>query len=140
VVRVLPPKDWVSLALLSGVQLVEPAHQRVAANDLSRVTLGVSPDTTSGSTNDWLGLTGLNVLVAVNDTGIDATHPDFATARVLGLTANDLVDTNGHGTHVAGIIAGNGSKSSTGFRRERFGHQRGFSRQGAAGDVVFDKQ
>src|ERR1035437_2117937 len=111
VLRVLAPADWTALAQLPGVQVMEPAHQRVTANDLSRVTLGVSPDTTSGSTNDWLGLTGLNVLVAVNDTGIDATHPDFATARVLGLTANDLVDTNGHGTHVAGIIAGNGSMS-----------------------------
>src|ERR1035437_3459211 len=122
VLRVLAPADWTALAQLPGVQVMESAHQRVAANDLSRVTLGVSPDTTSGSTNDWLGLTGLNVLVAVNDTGIDAKHPDFTTGgnpttaggapvRVIGLTANDLVDTNGHGTHVAGIIAGNGAMS-----------------------------
>jgi subtilisin-like proprotein convertase family protein len=124
VVRVQPPTNWIALGQLPGVQIIEPARERKAANDLSRVTLGVTPDTTSGITNDWLGLTGANVIVGVVDSGVDATHLDFTTGgnpttvggapvRVLGLTANDLVDTSGHGTHVAGIIAGNGSKSLT---------------------------
>jgi len=109
VLRVTAPANWTALAQLPGVQAVEPMYHRHTANDLSRVMLGVTPDTISGSTNDWLGLTGLNVLVAVNDTSVDATHPDLA-GRVFGSPA-DLSDLNGHGTHVAGIIAGNGSKS-----------------------------
>ena len=36
VVRVQPPADWLALAALPGVQIVEPYHQRVHANDLSR--------------------------------------------------------------------------------------------------------
>ena len=90
------------------------------------------------------------MLVEVNDSGVDATHPDFSTAaarqlpdgaagRVLGVSTHDLVDTNGHGTHVAGIIAGNGSMSlDSGQRRRhggRLGDQRGFPRQSAAGQL-----
>jgi subtilisin-like proprotein convertase family protein len=109
VLRVLAPENWTALAQLPGVQAVETLHERATANDLSRVTVGQAPDTQT--TTNYLGLDGNNILVAVNDTGVDATHPDLAT-RILGL-AGDLVDTNGHGTHVAGIIAGNGTESAT---------------------------
>lgn len=58
-----------------------------------------------------LGLTGRGVTVAVMDTGI-AGHPDFGD-RVVGFLdfcnkRTAAYDDNGHGTHVAGIIAGNG--------------------------------
>ena len=115
VLRVQPPKDWVALAALPGVQIVEPLRQRIHANDLSRATVGVAADTQVSS--NYMNLTGSNVLVEVNDSGIDATHPDFGTGgsppvRVLG-DAGNLVDTDGHGTHVAGTIAGYGTKSMT---------------------------
>jgi hypothetical protein len=109
VVRVQPPRDWTALATLPGVQIVEPYRKRVHANDLSRATVGVAADTQTTTT--YLGLSGLNVIVEVNDSGIDKNHPDL-TGRVLGDPAN-LMDTDGHGTHVAGIIAGNGSMSYT---------------------------
>ncbi len=118
-VRVKPPTDWIALANLPGVQLVEPAYRRKAANDLSRVAVGVTTNTTDGATNNYLGLTGKNVLVEVNDTGIDPTHPDFTlnvgggATRVTGDSTGSLSDTDGHGTHVAGIIAGNGTESFT---------------------------
>ncbi|MGA2853708.1 MAG: LamG-like jellyroll fold domain-containing protein, partial [Verrucomicrobiota bacterium] len=113
VVRVRPPADWTALAALPGVQIVEAYHPRVPANDLSRVTVGVATNTLVSS--NYMNLTGLNVVVAVNDSGIDATHPDFTTGgnRVIGDAVQSLVDTNGHGTHVAGIIAGNGTESLT---------------------------
>ncbi|MDD5139466.1 MAG: S8 family serine peptidase [Verrucomicrobiales bacterium] len=120
IVRVLPPKNWTALAVLAGVQIVEPSRQRITANDLSRVTLGISTDTVT--LTNYGGLSGSNVVVEVNDTGIDAAHPDFTTGgnpttaggppiRVTGISPVSLTDTNGHGTHVAGIIAGNGAKS-----------------------------
>ena len=60
------------------------------------------------------GFKGTGIKVAVVDTGIDETHPDFegriqATSSFVSDTARD---DNGHGTHVAGTIAGNGSKSN----------------------------
>jgi subtilisin family serine protease len=61
------------------------------------------------------GYTGKGVTVAVLDTGIDSNHPDL-TGKVLEAVnftdAPDTTDTVGHGTHVAGIIAGTGAASN----------------------------
>jgi subtilisin-like proprotein convertase family protein len=109
VLHLLAPADWTPLAQVPGVQVLELSSQRVLANDLSRATLGVSAD--SQTTTNWLDLTGSNVMVQVNDSSVDASHPDL-TNRVFGAPA-DLTDYNGHGTHVAGTIAGNGTESTT---------------------------
>ncbi len=58
----------------------------------------------------WSVSSGVGVKVAVIDTGIDLTHPDLATNIKGGInTISPLKspnDDNGHGTHVAGTIAG----------------------------------
>jgi subtilisin family serine protease len=56
--------------------------------------------------------TGKGVTVAVLDTGIDLTHPDFAGRVEEGRNAKSFVpgqkvqDGHGHGTHCAGVVAG----------------------------------
>ncbi|MEV5433168.1 S8 family peptidase [Streptomyces sp. NPDC052701] len=73
-----------------------------------------------GGPQAWeAGYTGAGVKVAVLDTGVDETHPDLAGRQIAERNfsgTSDNVDRNGHGTHVASIIAGTGAKSDGKFK------------------------
>ena len=64
------------------------------------------------------GFDGSGIKIAIIDTGVDYNHPDLfglgSDGKVVGgydFVDNDMtpLDTNGHGTEVAGIIAANGA-------------------------------
>lgn len=109
-----PADSLAPLARLAEVQTIEPRRSRTLLNDLTRQILGVSLTSTNEPLQgtNFLGLTGSNVWININDTGIDVTHPDLA-GRVTGNDPSVLADFDGHGTHVAGTVAGNGSQSAS---------------------------
>ena len=83
----------------------------------ARALLDVAVPTVGAAASQQMGYTGDGVVVAVIDTGI-APHPDLIAEenRILAwkdyvADKNEPYDDNGHGTHVAGIIAGNGRSS-----------------------------
>lgn len=104
------PDSLVALAALPSIHRLEPKRQVKLANDLVAFSLGST--TSRENTNSFEDLTGEGVLINVNDSGVDASAPDLE-GRVFTLPTEPqvLLDPDGHGTHVAGIIAGNGSQS-----------------------------
>ena len=104
---------WTELAMMPAVQGVERHLNKVLLNDLTRTYVRVSTNTTSS--DQYLGLTGTNVLVWINDgDNLDIHHPDLTTNRAAIVAPySGTNDTGGHATFVAGIIASSGANSPT---------------------------
>jgi serine protease AprX len=95
--------------------------QRYGGSGVGAQNLQTTYDQTLDVPELWrYGITGAGVGVAVIDTGIDGNLPDFqgrngsrvVETAVTNPNAQTATDGYGHGTDVAGIIAGNGNNLS----------------------------
>lgn len=84
---------------------------------------------------DKLKLDGSGVTIAIADSGIDDNHPDLAgrvKTRIDYTELPDYRDSDGHGTHVAGIAGGSGTGIEGARDPEGFAYG-----QGIAPEVTF---
>ena len=110
----------------------DPNFRAVTMNSAIHTQGGVDPSRLATSFNAsirsdkvWgMGYTGKGVGVAVIDTGIAGFLPDFQVSQtntasrvvataVTNPAATTVNDTFGHGTHIAGLIAGNGTNRAS---------------------------
>ena len=104
------------LAIIDEVRHVEEALPMKLHNDIARQILNVEPPPNPGTTFEGEGQT-----VAVADTGFDRgsitnVHDAFTgrVARLYALGRTSANDPNGHGTHVAGSVLGDGNSTTLG--------------------------
>lgn len=130
--------DVVAVAPVMPMKLVTPVdRQAVLQPTATGATWGVQAvgaDTSS--------FTGKGIVVAVLDTGIDASHPAFAGVEIIqkDFTGDGDGDEEGHGTHCAGTIFGravNGTRIgvATGVQKALIGKVLG-ANGGSSADII----
>jgi len=96
------------LAKIDGIKIYPDSKVRVLLDDSVPII---------GADELWSEYDGSGITIAVIDTGIDSSHPDLKNKIVDQVSfvkdEPSSEDGYGHGTHVAGIIAGSGIASGS---------------------------
>jgi serine protease AprX len=123
---VVPASSVASLAARSDVAYISPDRTVKGQMAVTREATGAA--LAQAGLQDVPGVTGKGVGIAIIDTGISTSHPDFkknnksrvavsvdftgaGSSNANGILMGGGQDRNGHGTGVASVAAGNGSAS-----------------------------
>ena len=150
VTTVLAPLSSLPALLgVAGVEAIDAPRQLQPLLNVSAMDID-APQIWGGNAPNYTGATGRGVIIGIIDTGLDLSNADFRTAtnqtRVkyvwdqtafgsgpgtfgYGLESTEAqinagtcneVDSDGHGTHIAGIAASNGRKTSGTYPMYRY--------------------
>ncbi len=107
------------VARTRSVSWVYESHTALLLDDVTNAAMGVDKALWNRMSASGQKLDGTGTTIGIIDTGIDYTHPDlgggrFPNAKVVGGydfadDDRDPMDSVGHGTHVAGIAAADGT-------------------------------
>jgi subtilisin family serine protease len=117
----LPVIDLEGLVRMDAVSWLEPTVPMELKNDVAASVIGAD------TIWDTYGLDGTGQVVGIADSGCDTGVDDHGTngdmhadldnrVRLANWAGTSPDDTNGHGTHVTGSVAGNGASSSGAFK------------------------
>ena len=128
----LPPEALAAIASREDVRWIDAVREPVLEDERSAQILfedldaAAAPNTAPvvgyAANLAALGVSGAGVTIAICDTGIDTNdaatmHADLAGRFAFAVNASGTAvtgaDTDGHGTHVAGIAVGNGTSGDT---------------------------
>jgi len=126
---ILPGEQIPTVASLPGVYTIQPVptdggNRGEMSNQVSAGNIDGDNRAFTGY-RDWLnglGLSGQGVIIANVDDGVDQEHPDLVNRMLpcIGSSCGEDV-ARGHGTHTAGIMAGDGTSGAL----DSFGFLRG---------------
>lgn len=114
----VPPDSIRYISLWESVRYIEGGRIARAMLDISRSDVFADVVHTGAGPALPRGFTGAGINIGIVDSGLDNTHRDFRdsqnTTRVIHTypAILPIADPDGHGTHVAGIAAGNGLSSN----------------------------
>ncbi|WP_320170521.1 S8 family serine peptidase [Maridesulfovibrio sp.] len=121
----IPVADVIKLKDISGVKWVEKAPEHRSDNNIAAGIMEVRSVQSKDLPSSGLRLFGKGQIVGICDSGLDSgdpgsMHDDFSDGsggtRIISCTAFEGAETKdytGHGTHVAGAVAGNGLMSGS---------------------------
>ncbi|WP_018680406.1 S8 family peptidase [Actinokineospora enzanensis] len=118
-VRALPSVNGAAMTPAAGFWgWFAASTAKVWLDGVAKPTLDVSVPQIGAPAVWQSGYTGAGVTVGLLDTGVDGDHPDLKGKLVdqADFTGTGTADQLGHGTHVAGIIAGTGAASGGRYR------------------------